>query len=60
MEEAEYCDRLVIMAEGRVLAEGTPASMKDEYGGKDGAGGASMEDAFIGLIKMHQGPEAQA
>ncbi len=59
-EAAEYCDRLVIMAEGRVLAEGTPASMKDEYGGKDGAGGASMEDAFIGLIKMHQGPEAQA
>lgn len=60
MEEAEYCDRLVIMAEGRVLAEGTPEFMKKEYGGKDGAAEASMEDAFIGLIKMHQETEAQA
>lgn len=57
MEEAEYCDRLVIMAEGRVLAEGTPEFMKNEYGGKDGA---SMEDAFIGLIRKHQGAEARA
>ncbi len=24
MEEAEYCDRLVIMAQGEILAEGTP------------------------------------
>ena len=28
MEEAEYCDRLVIMAQGRVLAEGTPEAIK--------------------------------
>jgi ABC-type multidrug transport system ATPase subunit len=25
MEEAEYCDRLVIMDQGEILAEGTPA-----------------------------------
>ena len=31
MEEAEYCDRLVIMADGRVLAEGTPESMKEGF-----------------------------
>ena len=54
MEEAEYCDRLVIMAEGRVLAEGTPADMKREYGGH---GEASMEDAFIGLIKASESKE---
>lgn len=52
MEEAEYCDRLVIMAEGRVLAEGSPESMKRDYGGR---AGASMEDAFIGLMRTHQG-----
>ena len=28
MEEAEYCDRLVIMAQGRLLAEGTAQAMK--------------------------------
>lgn len=51
MEEAEYCDRLVIMAEGRVLAEGSPESMKRDYGDQ---AGASMEDAFIGLMRAHQ------
>jgi ABC-2 type transport system ATP-binding protein len=49
MEEAEYCDRLVIMAEGRVLAEGTPEAMKQpfEVDGRE----ATMEDAFIGLLE---------
>lgn len=55
MEEAEHCDRLVIMAEGRVLAEGTPEHMKREHGGH---AEASMEDAFIGLVKNKQHQEA--
>ncbi|WP_310599013.1 ATP-binding cassette domain-containing protein [Desulfobulbus sp.] len=56
MEEAEYCDRLVIMADGRVLAEGTPEEMKERHGG--GAGSeASMEDAFIGLLRHRQPAE---
>ncbi len=55
MEEAEYCDRLVIMAEGRVLAEGTPESMKEGFEAADHE--ATMEDAFIGLLEAnrHQG-----
>ncbi len=57
MEEAEYCDRLVIMAEGRVLAEGSPETMKRDYGGH---AAASMEDAFIGLIGAHQRQGARA
>ncbi len=60
MEEAEYCDRLVIMAEGRVLAEGTPESMKENYGGKEDSSETSMEDAFIGLIQAHQHAEGAA
>ena len=28
MEEAEYCDRIVIMDSGRVLAQGTPAEIR--------------------------------
>jgi ABC-2 type transport system ATP-binding protein len=33
MEEAERCDRLVIINEGRVVALGTPAELKQEIGG---------------------------
>ena len=33
MEEAERCDRLVILNEGRVVALGTPAELKREIGG---------------------------
>jgi len=33
MEEAERCDRLVILNEGRVVALGTPAELKQEIGG---------------------------
>ncbi|HZQ23742.1 MAG TPA: ATP-binding cassette domain-containing protein [Terriglobales bacterium] len=33
MEEAERCDRLVIMNEGKVVALGTPAELKKEIGG---------------------------
>jgi ABC-2 type transport system ATP-binding protein len=33
MEEAERCDRLVILNEGRVVALGTPAELKKEIGG---------------------------
>ncbi len=33
MEEAERCDRLVILNEGRVVALGTPMELKQEIGG---------------------------
>lgn len=50
MEEAEYCDRLVIMAEGRILAEGTPEKLKEAFRFPDRPE-PTMEDAFIGLIE---------
>ena len=53
MDEANYCDRLVIMAEGEVLAEGTPADMKARFR-DDTHPDPTMEDAFIGLIMAHQ------
>ncbi len=58
MEEAEYCDRLVIMAEGRVLAEGTPEEMKKRYGTAEGRE-TTMEDAFIGLLESKQPGRAE-
>jgi ABC-2 type transport system ATP-binding protein len=54
MEEAEYCDRLVIMADGRVLAEGTPETMKEHC--KNDGREATMEDAFIGLLEASKRP----
>ncbi len=59
MEEAEYCDRLVIMAEGQVLAEGTPEEMKMRATGA-GEGEPTMEEAFIQLIEAHRDQGAAA
>jgi drug efflux transport system ATP-binding protein len=50
MEEAEYCDRLAIMAAGEILALGTPAQIKAR-GGRDGVPAASLEDAFFALVE---------
>jgi ABC-2 type transport system ATP-binding protein len=33
MEEAERCDQVVILHEGRIVAEGTPDALKSEIGG---------------------------
>ncbi|MEK7656421.1 MAG: ABC transporter ATP-binding protein [Elusimicrobiota bacterium] len=33
MEEAERCDRLGILSEGKLVAEGTPAALRSEIGG---------------------------
>ncbi|WP_024851914.1 ATP-binding cassette domain-containing protein [Hydrogenovibrio kuenenii] len=60
MEEAEYCDRMAIMAEGKILSLGTPSEIKDEMGVSD------MEEAFVRMVQgaKHQLPneveEAQA
>ena len=53
MDEANYCDRLVIMAEGEVLAEGTPAEMRARFHSPE-LPDPTMEDAFIGLIEAHE------
>jgi ABC-2 type transport system ATP-binding protein len=53
MEEAEYCDRLVIMAEGSILAQGTPEEMKVPFRTADNPFPA-MEDVFIGLVEAHE------
>ena len=50
MEEAEYCDRLAIMAAGEILATGEPAEIKSRALSA-GSPEPSMEDAFIHLIQ---------
>ena len=53
MDEAEYCDRLVLMSQGSVLASGTPAEIRASAAGPD-LPEPTMEDAFIGLIAAHE------
>ena len=52
MEEAEYCDRLAVMASGAILALGTPAEVK-RMAGSTQARPLGMEDAFIQLIERN-------
>jgi ABC-2 type transport system ATP-binding protein len=54
MEEAEYCDRLVIMSLGEILADGTPEKIKAMSRSAE-LPEPTMEDAFIGLIQTHEG-----
>jgi ABC-2 type transport system ATP-binding protein len=56
MEEAEYCDRLVIMDQGEILAEGTPEMLKDPFRSKDNPE-PTMEETFIGLIENKAQPD---
>ena len=50
MEEAEYCDRIAILDEGRVLAQGTTAELRSRAPAREG-GEPSMEDAFIAIVE---------
>ncbi len=42
-EVEELCDRLVIINKGKVIAKGTPQSIKGSY--------ASLEDSYVELVK---------
>ncbi len=49
MEEAEYCDRMAIMAAGKILAIGSPAEIKSRARTTE-LPEPTLEDAFIALI----------
>ncbi len=53
MDEANYCDHLVIMESGRILASGTPLDMKNLARSEDSPD-PSMEEAFIYLINHNE------
>jgi len=54
MEEAEYCDRIAIMDAGRVLAQGTPAEVRQRARPEPGKV-PTMEDAFIAIVEEARG-----
>ncbi len=53
MEEAEYCDHLVLMSLSEILAQGTPTEIKARVRRPE-LPNPSMEDAFISLIEEHE------
>jgi sodium transport system ATP-binding protein len=54
LAEAELlCDRIGLLHQGRLLAEGTPAALRAAAGGA-----ASLEEAFLRLVAPHDGPDA--
>ncbi|MBC8342809.1 MAG: ABC transporter ATP-binding protein [Bacteroidetes bacterium] len=50
MDEAEYCDRVSIMVDGRIEALDSPAKLKEKYAAE------SMNDVFLKLarIQLHE------
>ncbi|MGP1365932.1 MAG: ATP-binding cassette domain-containing protein [Schwartzia sp. (in: firmicutes)] len=53
MEEAEYCDRIIIQDQGRLLALGSPADIRRRLGRED----SSMNDLFIAIVEEARAKE---
>ncbi len=49
MDEAEHCNRVVIINEGRIVAEGTPRGIIEDLFPEDS--GADLADAFVRLVE---------
>ncbi len=47
MDEAEYCDRVSIMVQGRIAALDSPAALKQRFGAQH------MEEVFLQLTRPH-------
>ena len=45
MDEAEYCDRISIMSEGKIVALDTPEQLKKKYNA------SSVEEVFIRIAR---------
>ncbi|KQW47001.1 multidrug ABC transporter ATP-binding protein [Nocardioides sp. Root1257] len=45
MDEAERCDRLLLMREGRIIADGSPTEIKQQ------AGADSVDAAFLAIVR---------
>ncbi len=55
MEEAEYCDRMLIQDAGRVLALGTPDEVRAQ-----GGSAPTMEEAFINIVERARASRTDA
>jgi ABC-2 type transport system ATP-binding protein len=49
MDEADRCDRLLLMRNGSILATGSPRELRDETGADD------LDGAFLALVERTEG-----
>ena len=54
LDEAEYCDRISIMVDGRIGAMGTPGELKTQFGTP------SLDEVFVRLVRAPMGVGASA
>jgi ABC-2 type transport system ATP-binding protein len=54
LDEAEYCDRISIMVDGRIAAMGTPTDVKQEFGAD------TLDDVFLRLVRPATSTEGSA
>ena len=61
MEEAEYCDRIIIQDAGKVLALGTPQQVREQASeaGTAPAVKLGMEEAFIHIVRRSRDEQPQ-
>ena len=45
MDEADRCDRLLLMREGAIVADGTPAELRERTGADD------LDEAFVRVVE---------
>lgn len=53
LDEAEYCDRISIMVDGRIAAMGTPTAVKERFGA------GSLDEVFAKLVRPQSVAAAQ-
>ena len=53
MEEAEYCDRMMIQDHGKLLTIGTPQEIRKNFGGEN----STMNEIFIKIVENSRGGE---
>ncbi|HWB12278.1 MAG TPA: ATP-binding cassette domain-containing protein [Pirellulales bacterium] len=59
MDEAEYCDRIGLIYQGHVIAEGSPDELKDRVRGGERTE-PTLEEAFIALVEEYDGGPTDA
>ena len=59
MEEAEYCDRVALMYQAKVIALGTPDALKAQVASRERPE-PTMEDAFVTLVEAADRAERDA
>ena len=52
MDEASRCDRLLLLREGRLVADTTPAQLRADAGTDD------LEEAFLRVVRTREGVAA--